>query len=342
MNANAIKRFLMALDVEERSIVMERDYVNSPCPMAAYMHAGGIDTRPSFGIRIEDEGRSSYYCFGCTPEARLLERLLHNIWVMSGRYPFEAARIFVQEENHGSDAVKRDGVKVDVWETVEHAIPEPLPYSVVNLFPPLQGASGYEPRRCLFYLEHDRHIAPWAAKMTGVRYDPTGHALVFPMTDLRGHIFLLRARSRKEKSIWTISPRLVGLPEELAFPKLRHVGVWFGMNLINWREPVMLVEDATDMLRLITLGYFNVIASMTASVTDSQIDALCASTLILGYDADKAGGHAHNRIIDRVEGRAAVFEVDWSVASDCNDAGELASVDDLRLVLSKVKPVSRP
>jgi 5S rRNA maturation endonuclease (ribonuclease M5) len=335
MRAESIKRFLMELGADESDITQDRGYVNSFCPLALYQHAGGVDSRPSFGIRVSNEGRSYSYCFGCSAEGKRLDKLLHAVWILSGTYPYEAAAIYATEENHVD--IEPEPV-VDIWDERERKETLPLSYDVVNKFPLLQGSTGYESERCHFFLEHDRHISVWAQHMLRVRYSPDDSALVFPLTDSGGNIFLLRARSRKKKQIWTISPKTVGLSPETVFPKLRNVGAWFGMWLVDWRKPVMLVEGATDLLRLVTLGHTNIVASMTSSVTDAQIDALCASTLILAFDADKAGEHAHRRIKDRVGTKANVFEADWS-ASACNDGGDLKNIEELRKVLRTLKPV---
>ena len=136
--------------------------------------------------------------------------------------------------------------------------------------------------------------------------------------------------------MWTLSSERSGV-EGIVMPRLRDVGAWFGMFLIDWSRPVMLVEGEIDAMRLMALGYTNVIASATSSVTDAQIDALAAETLVLGYDADAAGKHAHARIRDRVGQKAQVLEVDWSLAkkdgSPCKDAGDLPDETALREVL---------
>jgi len=336
MDVNAVKQFLSAIGVDPSSMSVERGYVQAPCPMAPYMHSGGVDTRPSFGVRISNSRLSYYFCFGCSPEAARLERLVHNVWLMSGAYPWEAAKILVREENYGE--AREIHVEDDVWEEPEGEDPPPLPPEVLRKYPLLQGRNDFEARRCKFYLEHDRGVPVWVQNMLRVRYCSDSSAVIYPMTDFRGNIFLLRARSRKSKAMWTISPKLAGFPD-MEFPKIKEVGVWFGMHLIDWGRPVMLVEGGEDLLRLIALGYFNVIASLTTSVTDTQIDSLCAGTYILGYDSDKSGKFAHRRITDRVRD-ALIFEADWG-AVGCGDPGALESREQLAEVLNNLKHVER-
>ena len=348
MRADAIVRLLVAVNVPYDEIEVGPEWVNCKCPMAPWMHKGGADTRPSFGIRISDDGPSYYYCFGCTPEGRRVDWLLHNLYVMAGEYPWDAGAIYATEEIHERD--EEDVVRVrDVWQRPSSPSPNPLPPDVIRQYKLLQGGTGFEPRRIREWLEQDRHIPLWAALSARVRYNPHNRSIIFPLTDRQGHIYLMRERSRIEKNIWTVSPKIAGFPN-LVFPRLKHCGVWFNLHAIDWRLPVMAVEAELDVCRLIGLGFPNVIASATSSVTAAQIDMLLtARTLILGYDADRAGRHAHKRIKERAGKKANILEADWSIAkphpdlvhedraSDCKDAGELRDRDELLKVLANLK-----
>lgn len=340
MREEAVRSFLMALGAD--NLQSREHWVNCQCVMAPYMHAGGVDTAPSFGVSISDEGSSVYYCFGCTQEARPLQWLLHNLFVMTGRYPWEAARIFRREENHGQSS-KKIAVP-DVW-SVSREIIKPIPYKVLRKFPLLQASSGFESRRCKEWLEDERKIPVWTQNLFRVRYWDDASSVVFPLTDIRGDVYLLRTRSRKEKSIYTINAELAGV-DDVVFPKLTEVGAWFGMFLIDWSRPVLLVEAEIDAQRIVSLGFFNVISSATSNLSDSQIDALHADTLLLGYDDDKAGKHAHRRIADRVGEKATMFELKWGLVKNaegepCKDGGELVNSDDLKTVLLSRKPIRK-
>uniref|UniRef100_A0A6M3LVQ2 Putative DNA topoisomerase-primase n=1 Tax=viral metagenome TaxID=1070528 RepID=A0A6M3LVQ2_9ZZZZ len=342
MREEAVRKFLYAVGAD--NLKRNGDWINVRCPMAPYTHSGGADTHPSFGVSISNEGPSVYWCFGCTEKARLLGWLLHNLYVMTGRYPWEAAKVFVAEENF--DDTKKVEIP-DGWKDAERRTVEPIPYHVLRKYPLLQTGRGFEARRCRSYLDLERGIPDWVQNLCRIRYSAEDQALVFPLTDIRGGTYLCRMRSRKKKSIWTLTPERAGVPE-LEFPRLVDAGVWFGMFLIDWSRPVMVVEAEMDAARLKALGYFNAIASATSNVTDAQIDSLTADTLILGYDADRSGQHAHARIRDRLEGKVNLFEADWRIASACRaendqpekwDAGELRNKEELSMVLAGLKPV---
>ena len=346
MREEAIYRFLEALGIDRARMHEERGWINSGCPLAPYLHSGGADVRPSFGISIDDDGQSVYYCFGCSPRGRHLDWLLHGIFVADGRYPWEAARIFAREElwKLPEDLDEREVPACDPWRRAAPEQVRPLPAEVIRKYPLLQGKTDFEAKRIRSWLSIDRHIPEWVQHMCQLRYHYESQAVVFPMTDARGDIFLLRERSRLEKRMWTVNPELAGVPD-MEFPRLRDVGAWFGMHLVDWTSPVMLVEGEIDAMRLMALGFLNVIASCTSSVSEAQMDALMAHTLILGYDADRGGQFAHNRIRDRMGGRTNLLMADWGLAqkadaSACKDAGDLPGKEALERVIDGLEEIS--
>jgi hypothetical protein len=331
MNEQGVRKFLLALGVSQGTIRSSKGWVNCGCPMAPYTHGSGIDEHPSFGISIS-EGRSVSYCFGCQPKAQQLEGLLHNIWVMSKEYPWEAADVFVHEENHEGEI---HASVPDVWSEIK-INPNPLPKEVLRLFPLLQIPRGSDvASACKNYLIR-RGIPEWVQNMYQVRYDPKSGCVVFSLTDSSGRIFVMRERAFPEKRMWTVNEKFTGI--ELDYPKLNDIGVWFGMHLVNWARPVMLVEGEIKVMRLAALGEFNAVASCTSSISDAQIDALHAITLYLGFDADKAGALAHHRIVERLKDRAVMFELDWSVVGR-KDPDELKNKRELEIVMKEARAI---
>lgn len=327
MREDNIVKFLVELGVDADSIISRNGWVNCPCVLAPYTHGSGEDAHPSFGIRVNDSGPSYYFCFGCMPYGRSLHYLLHNIFIMSGRYPVEAGLFYARHETIRAcdvDFVPRTAFEV-------RKVPEtPLPGSVLHKYPLLQISDDGLATEIRTWLQLQRGVPVWIQNYVGLRYWPEQRAVVFPLTNSFGQTYLLRVRRPNTKSIFTVSPALAGFPD-LKFPRLKNSGVWFGMGLldIHSRKPVVLVEAEIDMMRLLSLGLFRVLASTTSSVTNAQLDAL-SGTLILGYDADVAGRHAHRRITDYLGGRGDVTlkYANWSLARNkdggpCKDAGDL-------------------
>lgn len=342
MREEAVKRFLAALGVPHSALTKRQGrgnliWINCVCVTAKWTHSAGIDTHPSFGITVSEDRNSVYCCFGCSPDPRNLEKLLHNIFIMSGEYPKEAAKILaLNEVVNGAIETELSIMMPDLW-TVDtnydqyKPSAEPLPPTVLNLFPILQKAKGITANNARLYLD-GRDIPEWVFNMFGVRFDLHRKAVVFPLTDNKGHIYMLRERATDAKKMWTVSEKVTKI--EIDYPLLTECGAWFGLHLVDWSKPVMLVEGAEDALKVAAMGHLNVIASCTSSVTDAQLTALCASVYLLGYDKDNAGALAHNKIIKKLRNKAALFELDWSLAG-VKDGGALRSAFDLQLVLGQ-------
>ncbi len=73
MDLKNLKRLAKRLDFR-RTRVQSNNLVAS-CPFAPWTHRGN-DSRPSFGILIDDEGASVFNCFGCKARGDLLQLVL--------------------------------------------------------------------------------------------------------------------------------------------------------------------------------------------------------------------------------------------------------------------------
>lgn len=340
MNKEDIVTFLIHVGMPSHEIIDSgRGFLNSPCPLAPWTHASGKDERPSFGVAITEPPRySTFYCFGCHDWASSLGTFLHNLFVLSGEYPYDAARIYALAEA-GADLDDTTLITMPPDPYAVRTEPEPLrtplPDIVLRKFPLLYDGVGHEHRKIRSYLSDTRGIPEHIQDMFRVRFNEHSRTMVFPLVDFNGRVYLMRERSRREKDIWTVSPRVAGTPH-LEFPKLRYNGVWFGMHLVDWSRPLMVVEGEIDAMKVASLGFTNVIASATSSVTKAQVHAVLdnlSGVLLLGYDADRSGIRAHERIIDFVGQKAAIAKLNWRVAK-CKDGGDLKSQKQLKKVLS--------
>lgn len=189
MRKRGIINLLLEVGVDEDDIREDGDWIRAKCPLAAWTHESGEDTRPSFGVTVSDEGRSIYYCFGCTAEAKPLAKLLHNIYIASGRYPWEAAEVYSMEENHDAKRVTPSG-GFDEWSKPRKK-DVPLDKRVIRQYPLLQEGSNYEARRCVSFLELERGVSRWSAFSARVRYNADNSSLIFPLTDVHGIVYIL-------------------------------------------------------------------------------------------------------------------------------------------------------
>lgn len=326
MNAENIKEFLYSLRVPITSMRETKDFVNSKCPLAFFSHKSGEDRNPSFGIKIS-ENESYYYCFTCSPYPQRLIRLVHNYWLMHGKYPIEAAKILMTEN---TDQIIHP--RKDQWEEIKKD-PIPLAKYVVNQFPQIRYETYGKAIQCKRYLEK-RGIPEWVYNYCGVRFDPKYGSLIFPLTNCKGEIFMLRARSIARKKMWTISPDIMNL--DYKFPRLSDVGLFFNSHLIDRTKPTMIVESELDVMRLIALGYFNAIASATSGITQEQINAINSGIVILGMDTDKSGRKGNIRVMKALREKAMMYVADWGMIGK-KDAGELKNREELDIVLNNLR-----
>lgn len=343
MKAESIKKLLMAIGVEEGDIHIRGDWVNTNCPLAPWTHENGIDERPSFGISIS-EGPSFYHCFGCMPGYnRHISNLIQVVWLHSGAYPFEAARILFGEK---LGLTNGNGLK-DIKSGLERRIKnvDPLPKSLINKYDYVIGARHRNARAVYEYLKR-RGVNKSVIKKCGIRFCTKREGMYSAFTDKSGKIFRLRVRLVSEKIEFAVNPEVAEKDTGLRFgkedfPSMRNVGAWFGMHLVNWNEPVMLVEGEIDCMRLKSLGYSNAIASGGIGITREQFRALdSALQVILGYDNDKAGRQVTKRILREgfLDRRVAKYEADWGIVS-CKDPGELPDKEALNEVISNIERV---
>jgi len=327
-------KFMLLLGIKQYEIQdTQRGWLQCSCPLAPYTHGGGIDTNPSFGFSVNESGPSVYYCFGCSRQPRILGQLLHRIFLLSDTYPTEAGELYAACEIFEGDDNRL--LLNDAWDSKPTKQVMPLPPKVIRKYPLLQMGDDFEAKRCREFLE-GRGIPEYMQNAYRVRYSYRDSAVIFPMTDRHGNIFVLRARSRRNKTMWTIGPKQAGF-DDVVFPKIKEVGCWFGMEFVDWRKPVVLVEGEIDALRLKALRCsYNTIASASSSITESQILALTSRTTITGFDADLAGWNATKIVWERIGDKSLLRQADWGKAGR-KDPGALKSKEEMDLVLSNLE-----
>lgn len=344
MRLEKVIEFVEALGIEEYRV--DGDWVRMCCPLAFWRHHKRVDSKPSFSITVNNNGPSVYHCFGCTPAAKRIGTLLHVIWILSGTYPKDAARVLNGQHQEFKRLDTQDFRSRYIG---EEADVEPLPSEVLDLYPLLAETRGLEALECKKWMD-SRKISLQTFARYRVRYSPRRRGIIFPFTDLSGGIFYLGFRSRLDKTFYSIDKEAA--EKELKkildrdFPSKKSTGVWFGLHLVNWQAPLMLVEGPADALRVAELGFRNVIASGGTMVVKRQIQMLSPLQLVLGYDADAPGRQAHKTLAEMIPGNIPLYEVDWSIikkrdGSRCKDGGDLPDKESLATVMRKIKPVRK-
>lgn len=319
MNRDAIHQFLRVLGVPRVAPSVAGDeWVNSSCPLASVLHKGGRDERPSFGILINDKGESLYHCFTCCPTAAPLSGLVHTLWISSSFRWAEAMQAYGKLEIFGEYKKPIDAVIVPTKEPCYGVLSW-----VLNRYPLLADASGFEAKRCIEYLG-ERGISLETIEKFQLRYGKDQQVIVFPRMDKQDRVWALRARSRKTKDFFSISPKYM-----LSDTQWGDTSRWFGEQFLT-DDPVTLVESETDVLRLAKLGVSNVLASC-GQVQKAQLKRLYHIVIILGFDADRPGQQMAYRAAYHLKDTAVLYLLDWSLVG-CKDAGNLKSLIEYKQV----------
>lgn len=321
MNRDSIHQFLRVLGVPRVAPSVEGDeWVNSSCPLASVLHKGGRDERPSFGILVNNDGESLYHCFSCCPHAAPLSGLVHTLWISSSYRWREAMQAYGKLEVFGEykkpvcpvlEAAKKTCCEIPVW--------------VLDRYPLLAEASGFEARRCVEYLG-DRGISLEAIKKFKLRYGKDHQVIIFPRIDKQDRVWALRARSRKTKDFFSISPKYM-----MSDTQWGDTSRWFGEQFLT-DKPVTLVESETDVLRLSELGVSNVLASC-GQVQRAQLKRLYHIVIILGFDADRPGQQMAYRTAYHLKDTTVLYLLNWNLVG-CKDAGNLNSFKEYEHVFN--------
>jgi DNA primase len=130
-------------------------------------------------------------------------------------------------------------------------------------------------------------------------YDRYRHRLIFPIFSHVGKVLGFGGRIIREDD----EPKYINSPETSVYSKSRVLyGLYHAKNAIRSQEEAILVEGYTDVISLYQAGVKHVVASSGTALTIEQVAALAryAKTIVLLYDADKAGLRAALRGIDLI------------------------------------------
>jgi len=329
VNLAGAKEFLKELGITK--FTHKGNWVNAHCPLAKHKHESGKDSRPSFGVSVSEEETSVWKCFTCSPSPRPMFSLIQDIWRATGHYPRAASLVLM----NGDNATHNEPITYephDSWKSYAQRPTDKLPDDVIDIFPLL---SNDVSKPIMDYLVNTRRIEPDVIELIGVRCWVDENLILFPYTNNLGEITLLKARSYKEKKMFNITPEYVGQPW-LRFRSAQATGSWLGLHLINWQEPVYIVEGELDQMRLLSLGRYNTIAAGTSGISQAQLDSLHGINYRLGFDADDSGRAGAAKVYRMLSNKNIVSVLDWSVAG-CKDPGDITSEEQIVNVMEHLR-----
>lgn len=125
----------------------------------------------------------------------------------------------------------------------------------------------------------------------GSVYDLFRERVIFPIFDAFGSLVAFGGRLIKDGQ-----PKYINSPESRYYTKGRHL---FGLNLARKEraDSLIVTEGYLDVMRLYQAGFRNVVAGLGTALTSEQMTLIMrfADTVILAYDADRAGQEATER-----------------------------------------------
>ena len=263
-----------------------RGWLNGPCPLAPWTHAGGTDHSPSFGVKIEDNGISAYWCWSCKHHGRVsgLANLLGNLRNEDYRHIARQAFLADQVWDYGEYDRPR----------LEHEDPpEPLNENAYrDLYLP-----AWTILEAKTYLE-TRGVGQRACDLLELGYDPDDSRIVFPVRDISGRLFGFTGRTILSDEEFTEGskgrPRgypkvkdYFGLPKRWLLLGSQHVS-------LTERLPVFVVEGLMGLAHLFEIGAdeeVQPVALMGSVLTEEKAQLLREWNLpvVLALDSDAGG-----------------------------------------------------
>ena len=277
---------------------------------------------PSFNV---NPGMGIYKCFGCGEGGDVFS-FVSQIEGLS--FP-EAVRLLAERAGVVLPEESAPGEEASENESIYHA----LRFAARFFHQSLADDGAEEARRIL----KDRSISPESVKTFGLGFAPDGwdhllqealrapieteilekagliierkdgsghydryrYRLIFPIFSHVGKVLGFGGRIIREDD----EPKYINSPETPVYNKSRVLyGLYHAKNAIRSREEAILVEGYTDVISLYQAGVQHVVASSGTALTPDQVGALSryAKTIVLLYDADKAGLRAALRGIDLI------------------------------------------
>lgn len=332
MRESAVLALLKYLGIDDRELSVNGNWINCPCPMAHFRHPSGHDNRPSFGMSVNEEGLSAYKCFTCGQGSSY--DMLQAYQVAGLQTPDMVKIVLMGEE--GIDAPEISAQKRTTVEKIRRRVP--VPAVALECSPLLLEGVGHEVRILTEYLTQERGVSEAILQEYGIRYRPRKDMLVFPYADTDWLIYILRARLLATKDYFYLTPARL----DLDCPEWGSDTLLYGMDRVDDRLPLTVVEGELDALRLRTLGYGNV-AATGGNISDGQLESIVeyGPEVILGFDSDEQGKKYCLRVMEArtAAGKQTVFKrLKWDSVG-VKDAGELKSEAMLEAVLAAASSI---
>lgn len=311
MDQKTAKKFLAALGLHKTEV--RSGWLTAPCPLAPWKHSSGKDSRPSFGLRVQN-GRSFYNCFACNDGGNL-ETLLAEIINYTHGDPPESMDLalaykILEEESLGGYITQKewepyrklDPNHMDAWP--EHYLDKyPLAHQIPVAREFLEG----------------RGISTSVMAKFDIRFDYSFKTVTFPIRDVLKRLVGMRGRY--------LCPT-VGGPKfyDYSYKGTNNTSlVWYNENNVSPMKPVIITEGALDAISVASC-YGNVLAALTAQMSIQKISRLKKYPLLFCmFDNDPAGQIAYEKVKLQLGKHVAVRRVTYPQNFKAKDPSDIPS-----------------
>ncbi len=284
MRKDSILKLLPMLNSKPTHSQNRDGWVNASCVFAPYLHEGGVDKSPSFGISYGKNNLSRYNCFSCNSSG-YLDNILYALRDVSGdkklskKYDIVNALKMIDDEDDISASIVSYAQSIAECDSGD---------VVVFSEEWLEGFKSYKGSpRAVAYLK-SRFVGAKVADYLDIRFDAGRDRVCFPSRDFEGDLVGLRGRdiSGGHKIPY------------LAYKWDGHYNktTWLGEDKIDLDKPVLLVESVFDLASALRV-YSNVLCSYSCGVSKEQVMRVAGAVYFVTlYDTGKGGDIARKKL----------------------------------------------
>lgn len=286
--------------------------IQATCPLATWRHKKGTDREPSMSVLVSEEG-TKVKCFGCN----FLGTLASLVSSVAG---YGGDKELVTLADQVAKAEKQDPEALAQQAKVKYGPPaaKKPTETHVSLVWDEKEIERYRGRTSPYVI--GRGIPIEMCKEWEIGFDERGQRATFVVRSMSGQLVGVMGRS------------VIGEePKWMAYLRFSKGEYLYGEHKLDLTKgQVTLVEGPIDALVWRMYGIPNVVASMNAHMTTTQIRRIrdWGVDVYLAFDADKGGNDGKELARQILGGRVRLFDV---ILPAGKDPDEMTKEDSLRL-----------
>lgn len=295
-------------------------WVICSCLFACWKHHGKKDGNPSFGISVDNKGKSKCNCFTCGSSGDLFDLFMELRFLNTEEEHYdvnfkELLQLIATEEN---DEDEFDLDLPDYEDILSAKKVQPI-----NEFPEEWLASFFPVPDHPYLLE--RGIPHDTAVALDVRLDSALGRVCFPIRTKQGVLAGMQGRAFDPKN--SLRYKLYDYKGKF------NPDVWGNESNANLSEPLIMCEGFFDLAKIHQV-YPNIVASLTSRITYNKYKRLQdAEDIITFFDFGTGGNHARD-LVEEYWPHAVIRHI--VPHQEVGDAGNM-EVEDIRTILEEVE-----